>query len=40
MPFDYKPPSRLSNLLRSGPLYWGGLLAVALAFGVYAAFHL
>lgn len=40
MAFEYKPPSRLSALLRSGPLFWLGLLAVALAFGAYAWRHL
>lgn len=40
MPFDYKPPTRLSALLRSGPLFWGLLLTAALMFGAYAAWRL
>lgn len=40
MPFEYKPPSRLSVVLRSGPLFWGVLAAAALVFGAYAVFHL
>ena len=40
MPFEYKPPSRLSTLLRSGPVFWGALAAVVLAFGAYAWLHL
>jgi hypothetical protein len=40
MPFEYKPPSRLSALLRSWPVFWGAFAAVALAFGAYAWLHL
>jgi hypothetical protein len=37
---DYKPPSRLSTLLRSDLVYWGALTLVAIAAGLYAIGHL
>lgn len=37
---DYKPPTRLSTLLRSGGLFWGGIALVAIVFGLYAFTHL
>ena len=36
MSHEYKPPTRLSRVLRSGGLFWGGLALVAIIVGVYA----
>lgn len=36
MTYEYKPPSRLSRVLRSGGLFWGALAFVAIAVGIYA----
>ena len=36
MPSDYKPPTRLSNLLRSGALFWSAFAVVVVLLGGYA----
>jgi hypothetical protein len=37
MPFEYRPPTRLSKLLRSGPLFWGAFAVVVIVLGLYVA---
>lgn len=39
MSHDYKPPTRLSTLLRSSGLFWGAIAFVAIVFGLYAFTH-